>query len=163
MPDSYYLKNVYLKKKKLKKFGKNCKISNKVIFLGAKNIYLGNNVRIDDYCIINGLDGYIKISDNTKIGSFCYLLGSAGITIGKDCNISQGVKIYSKSNNYKVRSITQYLKKVKISNNVIIGSNSVLLPGADIGEECRIGALTLISKKIKKKTLTYGKITKKIK
>ena len=152
---SNYLNNLSLKKLKFKKIGKNCKISNLITFIGAKNISIGNNVRIDDFCVINSLEGYIQISDNTNIGSFCYLLGSSAIKIGKNCNISQGVKIYSKSNDYKIKKIKQYYKSVNVGDNVIVGSNSVILPGTTIGDNSRIGALTIVNKKIKKNCLFF--------
>ena len=162
MTNSYYLKKIELKKKNFLKIGRNCKISNLVTFIGEKNISIGSNVRIDDFCIINGLEGFVVIGDDTHINSFCYLLGAAGINIGKDCDISQGVKIYSKSDDYKKIIKKRIYKKINISNNVIIGSNSILLPGATLGENSRIGALTIVNKIIKKNILFYGKIQKKL-
>ena len=114
MTNSYYLKKIELKKKNFLKIGRNCKISNLVTFIGEKNISIGNNVRIDDFCIINGLEGFVVIGDDTHINSFCYLLGAAGINIGKDCDISQGVKIYSKSDDYK-KTIEKRIYKKLIS------------------------------------------------
>ena len=162
MTNSYYLKPTELKKKKFLKIGRNCKISNLVTFIGEKNISLGNNVRIDDFCIINGFEGFVVIGDDTHISSFCYLLGAAGISIGKNCDISQGVKIYSKSDDYKKIIKKRIYKKINISNNVIIGSNSILLPGSTLGANSRVGALTIVNKIIKKNTLFYGKVEKKI-
>lgn len=161
--ESYYLSYKELKSKNFKKVGKGCKISSLVKFLGEKNISLGNNVRIDDFSIINAFEGHITIKDHTHICSFCYLLGASGIDIGKECNISQGVKIYSKSDDYKSLRKRQIYDKVKISKNVIIGSNSVVLPGAIIENNSRIGALTVVSKKVRKNSLYYRNTIKKIK
>ena len=160
---SFYLNSKDLEKLKFKKLGRNCKISNLVTFIGEKNISIGDNVRIDDFSIINAFEGYISIKDNTHICSFCYLLGASGIEIGKDCNISQGVKFYSKSDDYKTIKKKQIYNKIKISRNVIIGSNSVLLPGTVIENNSRIGALTVVGKKIKKNSLFFRNSTKKIK
>ena len=162
MTNSYYLNQKELKKIKFRKIGKNCKISNFVSFIGSKNISLGDNVRIDDFTIINGIDGFVKINKNSNIGSLCYFLGSAGIAIGSDCRISQGVKIYSKTDEYKKIKNKQTFKKINISDNVIIGSSSVILPGAKIEKNCRIGALTIVKKKINKNTLFFGKNSSKI-
>lgn len=160
---SYYLSNTEIKKLNLKSFGKNCKISNLVSFIGSKNISLENNVRIDDFTIINGIEGYIKIKKNSHVGSLCYILGSAGIEIGKNCRISQGVKIYSKTDEYKKIKNEQLYKKVNISDNVIIGSGAIILPGAKIEKNCRIGALTIVKKKIKNNSLFYSNTEHKIK
>lgn len=160
---SHYLSKKELEKKNFKVIGKNCRISNLAVFIGEKNISLGSNVRIDDFTIINGIEGFVKINKNSNIGSLCYFLGSAGIVIGRDCRISQGVKIYSKTDEYKKIKNKQTYKKINISDNVIIGSGSVILPGANIEKNCRIGALTVLSKKVKMNSLYYKNITKKIK
>ena len=102
MIKSYFISQSLLKKK-FKKIGKNCKISNKASFIGEKNIIIGDNVRVDDFAVIVAYDGNITIGSDTHIGSLSYILGSGGVKIGKYCNISQGVKIYSKSNNYKTK------------------------------------------------------------
>ena len=160
---SYYLSIKELKKKKFKRIGKSCRISNLAVFIGEKNLSLGNNVRIDDFSIINAFEGHIKIGDNTHISSFCYFLGASGIDIGRDCDIAQGVKLYSKSDDYKSIKKKQIYHKISISKNVIIGSNSVVLPGTTIENDSRIGALTVVSKKVRKNTLYYRNTTKKIK
>lgn len=43
-----------LKELGLKSFGKSVLLSKKVSIYGAKNISIGNNVRIDDFCILSG-------------------------------------------------------------------------------------------------------------
>ena len=43
-----------LKSLGFKKVGIDCKISRNAKFYGISNISLGNNVRIDDFCIISG-------------------------------------------------------------------------------------------------------------
>ena len=159
---SYYLSKNVLNKMKFKSIGKNCKISNLVSFIGIKNISIEDNVRIDDFTIINAFEGSITIKKNTNIGSLCYLLGSSGIEIGNNCRISQGVKMYSKSDEYKKIINKQTYKKIVISDNVIIGSSAILLPGSLIEKNCRIGALTIVKKKIKKNTLFFGKTSSSI-
>ena len=110
----------------------------------------------DDFAVIVAYDGNITIGSDTHIGSLSYILGSGGVKIGKYCNISQGVKIYSKSNNYKTKKTT-YKAKVVISDNCIIGSNVVILPGSKLNENVRIGALTLVNKEIKSNRLYLEK------
>ena len=61
---------------------------------------MGSNVRIDDYCIISVNEGYLKIGNDVHIGGQSYFGCSGGLTIGSNINIAQGVKIYTKSNDY---------------------------------------------------------------
>ncbi len=57
-----------LKELGLESFGENIFISRKASIYGAKKIRLGNNVRVDDFCILSG-----KIS----IGNFVHVAGYA--------------------------------------------------------------------------------------
>ncbi len=162
MTKSFFLGQKNLKRK-FNKIGKNCKISNKASFIGKKNIIIGDNVRIDDYTILVAFDGSIVIGSNTHIGGLTYILGSGDVIIGSNCNISQGVKIYSKSDNYKSIKKKTYKSKVSISDNCILGSNSVILPGSKLNKNVRIGAMTIVNKEIKSNRLYFGNQTKLIK
>ena len=109
---SRYLTKQELKNLKLKHIGKNCKISNFVSFIGKKNISILDGTRIDDFTLLVAHKGYIKIGKNSHIGGLSYIQGWKGVEIGSNCNISQGVKIYSKSDNYKKKKIFKLLKKL---------------------------------------------------
>jgi galactoside O-acetyltransferase len=159
---SCYLKSYQINKIKFGQIGSNCRISNYVTFINPKNIILGKNVRIDDFCVLSAFEGKIIIGDDTHIASFTYILGASGVSIGNNCKISQGVKIYSKSDEYKKTIKNQFYKKVVIADNVIIGSGSVILPGSNLGTFSRVGALTLVKNKIPKNSLFYGKKIKRI-
>ena len=150
---SRYLTKLELKNLKLKYIVRNCKISNLVSFVGKKNISILDGTRIDDFTVLVAHKGYINIGKNTHIGGLSYIQGWKGVEIGSECNISQGVKIYSKSDNYTKKKNIQILKKVIISNRVIIGSNAVILPGSKIEDDSRIGALSVVSHKITKQHL----------
>ena len=64
----------------LGKIGKDVLLSRKCSIYGAKNIRLGNHIRIDDYSI---LSGNICIGDYVHISAGVYLFaGETGIDIG---------------------------------------------------------------------------------
>ena len=153
MKKSYYLTYKELKEMDFNFIGKKCKISSLASFVGTKNISILEGSRIDDFTLIVANKGSVKIGKNTHIGGQSYIQGWCGVEVGSSCKISQGVKIYSKSDNYLKIKNDQILKKVKIYDNVIIGSNSIILPGTIIEKNCRIGALTVVDKKIKKSHL----------
>ena len=50
-----------------KSIGENVFISDKASIYGVKNIEIGSNVRIDDFCIISAGDGGIKIGDYVPV------------------------------------------------------------------------------------------------
>lgn len=135
----------------LKSFGDNVLISRKASIYAADRISLGNNVRIDDFCILSGC---IEISDNVHIAAYSALYGgSAGIRIDSFANISSRVCIYAVSDDYSGNTMTnptipekykQVLSKpVHIHKHVIIGSGCTILPGVDMAEGTGLGAMSL--------------------
>ena len=89
---SFYDENE-LKEIGFKSYGENVKISRKSSIYGAEKISIGNNVRIDDFCI---LSGQIKLGNYIHIAAYSALYGGEdGIVIKDFANISSRVSIYS--------------------------------------------------------------------
>jgi len=153
MENSFYNEKE-LKELGFKSFGKNVLLSKKASFYGESEISFGNNIRVDDFCI---LSGKIAIGNHVHIGAGSYLFGGGkGITIGDYSGCSQHVCIYATSDDYSGRSLTNPTLPDKFKNlnvgpviiekYVIIGAGSVLLPSIVVGEGCAIGALSLVNK-----------------
>lgn len=138
-----------------KSLGNNVKISRKASIYGAENMIVGNNIRIDDFCI---LTGYIKIGSFSHIAAYSALYGGAGIVIEDYTNISARVLIYSTSDDFSGEYMAGPIipeiftniikKKVIIRKHVIIGAGSVIFPGVEIKEGAAVGALSLITKNL---------------
>ena len=138
--------------------GDNVSLSKKASVYGAEFIYLGNNVRIDDFCILSAGVGGIHIGNYIHIACYSSLIGAARISLADYCNISARVSIYSSSDDYSGEYLTNPLisetysnvikRSVSIGKHVIIGCGSVVLPGANIAEGCAIGALTLVNQSL---------------
>ncbi len=145
-----FLSKNRLKKLKLKSFGKNIKISPNVTIIGSENIQMGDNVRIDDYTIISAKEGFLKLHSNIHIGGQGYLGCGGGIEIKSDVNIAQGVKIYSKINDYlSAKNKNKIIKgSIKIARNVILGSNAVIIGKTIIKEGTTVGALSLVKQNL---------------
>jgi galactoside O-acetyltransferase len=138
----------------LKSYGTNVKISRHACFYGVQNITIGNNVRIDDFCI---LSGKISIGSNIHIAAFTALYGgSEGITIEDFANLSSRISVYSISDDYSGETLTnptipdEYKNvesaPVHIGRHVIIGSTSVVLPGVNIAEGSSFGCFSFINR-----------------
>jgi dTDP-4-amino-4,6-dideoxy-D-glucose acyltransferase len=157
--DSHLLSLEEISKVKFLKAGKNLKISSNAIFIGSKNISIGNNVRIDDFTIIVAAKGKVEIGNNVHISAYNYINGSGIVEIGNYCNFSQGCRIYSKSDNYDGTTLTNptfhekftkpIVKKVKILEHCIFGSGTIILPGCKISTGVAVGALSLIKDNLK--------------
>lgn len=138
----------------LKKYGTNVLISKKASIYGAKNISMGDNVRIDDFCI---LSGNIYIGNYVHIAAYCGLFGGeAGISMDDFSGLSSRSAIYAASDDYSGEFLTNptvkdeyknvVSKHVKIGRHVVIGTNSTILPGVTIGDGTSMGACSLVTK-----------------
>ena len=144
--NSRFLSISDLKKINFKKIGSDIKISKNVTIIGSKNISIGSNVRIDDYTIISAQEGTLEIGSNVHLGGQSYFGCAGSIQIGSNINISQGVKLYSKLDNYleHIAGELPLLRKIIIEDNVIIGSGTVIIGKSTIGEGATIGALSFV-------------------
>ncbi len=140
-----------------KSIGQNVLISRKASIYGAENIRIGNNVRIDDFCI---LSGNITIGNYIHVAAYSALYaGSAGIVLNDFCNISSRVCIYAVSDDYSGETMTNPMvddkyknvteQQVIIGKHAIIGTGSTVLPGACVSEGTAVGAMSLIKETTK--------------
>jgi galactoside O-acetyltransferase len=156
-----------------KAVGKNVKIAKNCTISGLSNISIGDNVIIDAFCsIIATGEESLQIGSFVHIGAFCHLLANAGIEIKDFSGLSQGVKIYSKSDDYSGKSMTnptipskyKAVKsgKVIINEHVIIGANTIILPGLTIGEGTSVGAVSLVASNLDSWTVYFGNPLKRL-
>lgn len=167
-----FLNREDLEKIGFKKIGNNVLISDKASIYRPDAIEIGNNVRIDDFCILSPGDNGIYIGNYIHIGCQSTLIGKGRITLEDFSNISSKVSIYSSNDDYSGDYMTNPMVPSKytnvISDNVtikkhtIIGANSVILPGVTIGECCSIGSLSLVKKDIEDGWIVAGSPAKKI-
>ncbi len=149
--------------------GENVLISRKTSIYGAKNIRIGNNVRIDDFCI---LSGRISIGNYVHIAVYSAIFGGeSGVYIDDFSGISSRVTIYASSDDYSGEVLTNptvpskytgvYSEKVMINKHVIVGATSVILPGAILNEGVACGACSLIKGELEGWTIYTGIPAKK--
>ncbi len=67
--NSEFLNNLELKKINFKKIGKNVLISKNVLIVGAENISIGSNVRIDAFTSLIAPKKKLKIGSYVHIGA----------------------------------------------------------------------------------------------
>ena len=75
-----------------KSYGSNVLISKKCSIYSPEKISVGNNVRIDDFCI---LSGNIILGNNVHISAYCALYGAQGIEFRDYSGCSARTTIYS--------------------------------------------------------------------
>lgn len=136
------------------KIGKNVVISPKVSIYGD-NIEIGDNVRIDDFCLLSCGKGFIKIGSYSHIACYTALYGGAGIIIGDFASISSRISFYSESDDYsgetmsnpniplKYKKITSGL--ITLGRHVSMGTTATVMPGVTIGDGVSTGAYSFIN------------------
>jgi len=170
MKNNFYSQNG-LKTLGLKDFGDNVLISKKASIYGAENISVGNNVRIDDFCV---LSGKIEIGNYVHISAGAHLFaGDAGIIMRDFSGLSPGVKVFAISDDFSgnvmVNSMVNIeyrnLKKgrVILNKHCQIGTNTVILPGVVLSEGAIVGAQSLVKGCIAQWTVNVGIPAKSIK
>ncbi len=130
------------------KHGKKCTIIEPVNIYGSKfedNVFVGPFVEIQKNT---------RIGKNTRVQSHSFICEK--VEIGKNCFIGHGVMFIN--DDFKKGKITRnfsLFKKTKIGDQVIIGSNSTILP-VFICSGSVIGAGSVVTKNIKKKGVYVG-------
>ena len=134
------------------------KVSRAALLLEPEKISIGSFSRIDAFTMISGAGGFVKIGNYVHIAPHCSVVGGGGITFGDFSGLSHGVRVFSASDDYSGEYMTNptiaekwlgvHEAEIQIGNHVIIGSNSIILPGVSIGIGSAIGALSLVNKSL---------------
>ena len=161
-----FLSRTELRNFGFKKLGKNVMISDKASIYSPQYISLGNNVRIDDFCILSPGEKGIKIGNYVHISCHATLIGRGRIVIQDFCAISGKVSIYSSNDDYSGNYLTNPMvdseytnvdeKDIIIKKHTIIGCGSVVLPGVTLEVGTAIGALSLVHKSSNKFDMLAG-------
>lgn len=96
--------------------------------------------------------------DITTLASFaisghCYFQAYNGIYLGKNCLFAPGVKLISSNHNPKNYEEPIVGKPIIMGDNVWIGTNVIILPEVEIGNNCVIGAGSVVTKSFKEDNL----------
>ena len=136
--------------------GTNVKISDRASFYGTERITLGNNTRIDDFCILSAGLGGICVGHHVHIAVYSSLIGAGKITLSDFCNISSRVSIYSSSDDHSGATMTnptvpsEYAgvmhADVYLGKHALVFAGSVILPGVRLEDGVVVGALSVIKK-----------------
>ncbi|MFB2721703.1 acyltransferase [Shewanella xiamenensis] len=151
-----YLTRNELEKMGFASIGEAVFISDKASIYGADRITLGNNIRIDDFCVLSAGVGGIVIGDYVHIAVFSLLIGAGKIVLSDYSTLSSRVSVYSSSDDYSGEYMTNPTVPAEFTNvnhgdvligkHVVIGSGSVILPESIINDGVAVGALSLVNK-----------------
>ena len=132
-----------------------CKLRN--IFLPYKN---GKNVKVWDNVHIDS-PSKLTIGNDVSINRGTTINAGGNVIIGNDVLIAPNVTIYSQNHIYNnseelIRLQGYTRKEVVIGNNVWIAANVTVLPGVKISDNIVVGANSLVSKSLLKSGVYTG-------
>jgi UDP-3-O-[3-hydroxymyristoyl] glucosamine N-acyltransferase len=152
--ESRYLDEAELRDLGIRNVGKNVRVSEDATIVGLANIDLGSNIRIDSNVVILSRRGWLKVGDNVHLEPASSIVAHHGVSIGSYCTLSHGVRLFTASADYSGESFHNVfpdgryqnprIGAINLENHVIIGGNSVVMPGVNIGEGAAIGALSFV-------------------
>lgn len=104
--------------------------------------------------------GYnIEIGENFYSNVNCTILDGAKVKFGDNVFVAPNCGFYTAGHPLDVIQRTaglEYAKPITIGNNVWIGAQCCILPGVTIGDNCVIGAGSVVTKDIPANSLAYG-------
>lgn len=153
--NSFYTEDE-LKQIGFKSLGRRVMISRKTSIYCPQNISIGENVRIDDFCI---LSGNIEIGNYVHIAAGVMLFGGEyGIVLKDFVGFSSRCAVYATSDDYSGEALTNPTVPEKFRNIIggqvvlekhsIVGSGCTILPNVKIGEGTSIGSMSLVNKSL---------------
>jgi acetyltransferase-like isoleucine patch superfamily enzyme len=109
--------------------------------------------------------GDVRVGDDTWIGPYTLLDGSGGLSIGRGCNISAGVQIYSHDSVARCLSggaadVTK--AAVRIGDYVYVGPLSLIGQGVTIGDRALVGGHSFVNRDVEANAIVAGSPAKRI-
>jgi acetyltransferase-like isoleucine patch superfamily enzyme len=100
----------------------------------------------------------LTVGEGTWIGFYSLLDAQvASLTIGRGCDISSGVHIYTHSTHLRCTERGEkVIGPVTLGDHVFVGANSVILPGTKVGHHSVVGALSLVKGTFPPNSLIVG-------
>jgi acetyltransferase-like isoleucine patch superfamily enzyme len=181
----YFLRKVFYPKL-FKKVGKGLIIGKNVALRHPHKIHLGDNVTIDDNCVLDGRGADklgIVLGDNVIINRNCMLLAKAGpikigrrsslgsnsvvvsmenvdigesVLTGGGCYVSAGSYHFDKSDEAIMDQGAYSKGPIIIEDNTWFGTGVVVLDGVRIGQGAVLGAAAVAVKDIPSKSVAIG-------
>jgi len=104
--------------------------------------------------------GYnISLGENFYSNHNLVILDGAKVTFGDNVFIAPNCGFYTAGHPLDINQRNQgleYAKPIKVGNNVWFGANVIVLPGVTIGDNCTIGAGSVVVKDIPANSLAVG-------
>ena len=154
-----------------KHLGKNVLISDKASIYNPEKISIGDESRIDDFCV---LSGEITIGRNVHIATLNNLLaGKSTIFMDDFSAVAFGSHIIAQSDDYSGAAMTnptvpleyrlEKSEPISIGRHALLGTGCIVLPGVTIGDGVSAGAATVFLKDAEEWSIYVGSPARRLK
>lgn len=133
-------------------------------FNKGSKVTLGKKIRVHSGSKIKVRSGAeLIIGDNVKINYYCIFACQDKISIGEGTEFGPSVYLYDHDHDYKkglsANSNEECFKKapIEIGKNCWIGTNTIILRGTKIGDNCVIGAGCVVKGEVPNNTVYIQK------
>lgn len=132
---------------------------------GFKKINLGKRVRIYPHSRIEVIKNYpcatIQIEDNVSAGQNLQLISAGKLIIGEGTLISSNVMITNVNHLFDDLSVSVAQQGLSVTDTIIgkncfIGFGTLLLPGTELGDNCIVGANSVVKGSFPKECMIAG-------
>jgi len=152
------------------RLGSNVKISDKASLYGVEQMVIGDNCRIDDFCVISGK---VEMLRNVYVGPFGLIAGGTpGVVFEEFSTLAYRVQVFTQSDDYSGETMTnptvpkeyknEIFKSIRIGKHSIIGAGAIIMPGADLAVGTSVGAASLILKPTEPWSIYVGNPARKL-
>lgn len=166
-----WLSQETLKSLGFRHLGRNVKISDKAAIYDPNMIEIGDNSRIDDFCVISGK---VNIGRNVHIAVFCNVAGGElGVELCDFSGLAYYCNVFSQSDDYSGISLTnptvpdefksEKKAPVRIGYHCIVGAGSMVFPGVSMADGCSLGAMSMLNKSTEEWGVYFGIPAKRLK
>ena len=164
--------------------GPGCFVEQDVRLLVPRRIFLGHRVMIGEGCFLdaNTPQGRIELQDDvwlsrgsliiagrgevivgpvTYVGHSCLMYGNAGIRIGRDVLLANGVQLICGNHTFARRDVPIRAqptegKPIVIEDDVWLGASAIVLGGVTIGQGSVVGAGSVVTRSLPPYSIARG-------
>jgi galactoside O-acetyltransferase len=164
--NSSFLSRSDLEEIGFRRLGDNVLLHRSCVVVGASNISIDDNVRVDPFSTLIASSGELSIGKYVHIASSVHLSASYGIFLGDFVSLSHGVKVFSVTDDFSGEHLTgpvvpphlvrPHAAPVRIDRHAVIGAGTVILPGVTVGTGAVVGALSLVKVSVREWTIVAG-------
>lgn len=124
-------------------------------------LFIEDSVIVKTGAYISARRAQIVLKEHAFVGVNTWIGGQGRIEVGRNSMISIGCVVISSNHDYSKIQVPYYYgpeiaEDIRIGSNVWIGSQTVILPGVEIGDGSVVGAGSVVTKDIPPNSLALG-------